>query len=115
VAAALPQPWDVVMGIDECTRETVAHMCRLCGVDPEPSGWTAPLATSGVAAIEPTPALVHGVEVASPAWACILRKAGVFGGAGKARPGGLLTRAVAEAAGAVKGPLPSYDEQGNLL
>jgi len=80
VWAELPLPWLVLSGEAACTRETVEEMCRRYGVDAAKRGWTAPRQAGSVAVFEPTPELVHGVSVADPVWAALLRRAGVFSG-----------------------------------
>ena len=80
VWAFLPMPWDVISGKTRCTRADVEGACRETGVDPAARGWTAPRAHGAVAEFKPTPELVHGVEVADPQWAALLRRAGVFSG-----------------------------------
>ncbi|GAB3163977.1 hypothetical protein [Microbispora hainanensis] len=80
VWAALPPPWEVLDGTASCTRADVEATCRTAGLDPEKSGWTAPTPTRRVAVFRPTPELVHGVAVADPVWAALLRRAGVFSG-----------------------------------
>ena len=80
VWAFLPMPWDVIGGKARCTRADVEATCREMGTDPEARGWTAPRAKGKVAEFAPTPELVHGVEVADPQWAALLRRAGVFSG-----------------------------------
>lgn len=82
VWATLPLPWEVLDGDALCTRETVEAACHAEGVDPHASGWTAPRQVGDVARWRPTPELVHGVEVADPLWAGLLRRAGVFSGKG---------------------------------
>ncbi|GAA0244763.1 hypothetical protein [Cryptosporangium japonicum] len=82
VWASLPLPWEVLSGAATCTRETVASACRSFDVDPEKRGWVAPRASGAVVAFAPTPELVHGVTVADPGWASLLRNAGVFSGRG---------------------------------
>ena len=80
VWAFLPMPWDVIGGKARCTRADVEATCREMGTDPEARGWTAPRAKGKVAEFASTPELVHGVEVADPQWAALLRRAGVFSG-----------------------------------
>ncbi|MEU8377694.1 hypothetical protein [Streptosporangium sp. NPDC048865] len=80
VWAALPLPWEVLDGSTVCARGDVEAACRAAGLDPERSGWTAPAPRRGVAAFRPTPELVHGVSVADPVWAALLRRAGAFSG-----------------------------------
>lgn len=80
VWAALPLPWQVLSGDAVCTRREVEEACRSRGLDPRVSGWTAPKPTGKVAAFELTPELVHGVTIADPVWAGLLRRAGVFSG-----------------------------------
>jgi len=86
VWAELPLPWDVLSGKTECTRHTIAEICRKHGVDPIKKQWIAP--PSGeqpVAVFKPTPELVHGVTVSNPHLAKILKQAGWFSGK-KVRP-----------------------------
>jgi hypothetical protein len=80
VWAALPLPWKVLDGTAACTRADVDAACRRAGLDPAGSGWTTPAPKRAVAAFLPTPELVHGVTVADPVWAALLRRAGVFSG-----------------------------------
>ncbi|MGW4472593.1 hypothetical protein ACWENQ_23240 [Nonomuraea sp. NPDC004354] len=80
VWAALPPPWEVLDGSSACTRADVEAACRTAGLDPEGSGWTAPAVRRGVAVFRPTPELVHGVSIADPVWASLLRRAGAFSG-----------------------------------
>src|SRR4029077_12641059 len=76
----LPLPWEVISGDIECTRRQVVEVCRIVGVNPRESGWTAPKPTGRPVPFSVTPELVHGVQVASPEWALLLRRAGVFSG-----------------------------------
>jgi hypothetical protein len=85
VWAELPLPWDVLCGEAECSRERVEALCRKHGVDPVKNGWAAPRPGRAVQAFRPTPELVHGVVVASPELATMLRRAGWFSGK-SARP-----------------------------
>ncbi|MEU6710165.1 hypothetical protein ABZ897_01700 [Nonomuraea sp. NPDC046802] len=80
VWAALPPPWEVLDGRVGCTRADVESACRRAGLDPASSGWTAPAPRRATAVFRPTPELVHGVTVADPVWAALLRRAGVFSG-----------------------------------
>lgn len=80
VWADLPLPWRVLSGRATLTRGMVEQVCRRHGVDAEKRGWTAPRQTRGPVVFEPTPELVHGVSVADPVWAGLLRRAGVFSG-----------------------------------
>jgi hypothetical protein len=80
VWAFLPMPWDVIDGTAKCSRADVVAACEQMGVDPVARGWTAPRPAGAVAEFTPTPELVHGVSVADPAWAALLRRAGVFSG-----------------------------------
>jgi hypothetical protein len=115
VWASLPLPWDVIHGLAECDRATVEAACAMFGVDPVRSGWTGPRAAGALAEYRPTPELVHGVAVADPVWAGLLRKAGVFSGKrtdlAKALEAAAL-REQAERAGQIVGPLPVYDAAG---
>ncbi len=78
----LPRPWEVVLDQVPCSKKLVDQVCAKHGLDPSKSGWSAPKPTGRVEKFSPTPELVHGVEVASPALASIFRKAGVFSGKG---------------------------------
>ncbi|WP_045114931.1 hypothetical protein [Microscilla marina] len=75
----LPLPWEVFEGEATCNKSTVKRACQRAGLDPELSGWIAPR-TVGVAEFTPTPELVHGVSVANPFLATLLKKQGVFSG-----------------------------------
>lgn len=77
----LPRPWDVLDGEAICTKQMVEETCRKHGADPK-SGWSAPDPSRKVERFTPTPELVHGVVVGSPALAKAFRKAGVFSGKG---------------------------------
>ena len=76
----LPRPWEVLAGNASCTRSQVEAVCKKHGLDPEKSAWTAPRPRTDVAAFRPTPELVHGVTVANPYLARLLRQAGYFSG-----------------------------------
>lgn len=76
----LPRPWRVLSGDAECPRSLVVQVCERHGLDPVKSGWSAPQPGRTVEKFTPTPELVHGVEVASPLLASVLRKCGVFSG-----------------------------------
>ncbi len=75
----LPLPWEVLRG-EPCPRTRVAAVCAKWDVDPAKNGWVAPPPERKVAIFTPTPELVHGVTVASPQLAALLRKMGVFSG-----------------------------------
>ncbi len=92
VWTALPAPWDVLEGRESCSRSLVEHTCRGCGVDPEKNGWTRPRTRDAVVAYRPTPELVHGVTIASPHVAAILKKAGYFSGKPKTEPASISTQ-----------------------
>ncbi|GAB3957059.1 hypothetical protein [Micromonospora vulcania] len=80
VWARLPLPWDVLDGVAACTRADVAAACVEAGVDPVSSGWVRARPAGAVGAFRPTPELVHGVSIADPVWASVLRADGVFSG-----------------------------------
>ncbi|MEV0809587.1 hypothetical protein [Micromonospora sp. NPDC050200] len=80
VWARLPLPWHVLDGTAACTRADVEAACAAAGVDAARSGWVAPRPAGGVGTFRPTPELVHGVSVADPVWATVLRSGGVFSG-----------------------------------
>ena len=77
---AIPSPWEVLSGETVCTRDFVRKICQRYGVDPIQKGWIAPPPTKKVAKFKPTPELVHGVTVAHPGLAKILKSYGVFSG-----------------------------------
>ena len=80
VWSVLPLPWEVLAGEAICTRDTVEQACRKYKVDPVKSGWAAARPRTTVAVYRPTPELVHGVTVANPYLATVLRNSGVFSG-----------------------------------
>jgi hypothetical protein len=80
VWSELPLPWEVLAGDATCTRHQVEEVCRRHGVDPVKQGWIAPPPKRCVEKFTPTPELVHGVAVADPALAKVLRRAGWFSG-----------------------------------
>lgn len=82
VWAAMPLPWEVLEGSASATRAEVERICQGLGVDPLARGWVAPRALGETAAFRPTPELVHGVSIADPAWAMLLRSSGAFSGRG---------------------------------
>ncbi len=75
----LPLPWEVFEGTAICTKEMVIQACSKVRLNPETSGWIAPRKHS-VVAFKPTPELVHGVTIANPFLATILKKNKVFSG-----------------------------------
>lgn len=87
--AELPLPWEVLSGTRRCGRAYVESVCHRFGVDPTERGWTAARPKGKVAEYRPTPELVHGVAVASPRLASVLRQAGWYSGkpAGSVEPG----------------------------
>ena len=76
VWAELPFPWDVMRGRASCDRASIEAACRRHGLDPVRTGWTAPLVSTRAVPYKATPELVHGVAVASPEIAAVLRRAG---------------------------------------
>lgn len=80
VWAELPAPWKVLSGEADCPRSLVEAVCRKHNVDPLKKGWTSPRRARKVVEFKPTPELVHGVAVAHPELALILRRAGWFSG-----------------------------------
>ncbi|MFB7876658.1 hypothetical protein ACFC06_15505 [Nocardia sp. NPDC056064] len=80
VWAALPLPWEVLDGRATCTAAQVVEFCEIAGIDPHRTGWTGPKPPGPVGTFRPTPELVHGVAVADPVWAGMLRGAGAFSG-----------------------------------
>ncbi|MFG3700623.1 hypothetical protein ACGF5C_22285 [Micromonospora sp. NPDC047620] len=102
----LPLPWDVLDGAAPCTRRDVEAACADAGVDPARSGWVGPRSVGDIGVFRPTPELVHGVSVADPVWASVLRSEGVFSGkpakAGREQrqvPAGVVTSALPERGG----------------
>ncbi|HEX2078111.1 MAG TPA: hypothetical protein VHG08_10395 [Longimicrobium sp.] len=80
VWAELPLPWRVLSGNETCTLAMVEEACRRHGLDPRKTGWIAPRPHGAVAPFRPTPELVHGVTVANPFLADMLRRLGYFSG-----------------------------------
>ncbi|WP_278261700.1 hypothetical protein [Nocardia sp. AG03] len=80
VWAALPLPWEVLDGRATCTAAEVTEYCEIAGIDPHRGGWTGPKPPGPVGTFRPTRELVHGVAVADPLWASMLRGAGAFSG-----------------------------------
>ena len=78
--AKLPLPWDVVLDGQDCPASLVRSVCAEVGIDPEATGWTQPYRQSSLATTGPAPALVHGVEVSSPALVATLRGLGLYSG-----------------------------------
>lgn len=76
VWAELPLPWEVLEGRANCGKATVESACRKHKVNP--SGWIGPKPPKTAAPFRPTPELVHGVAISSPALASALRSAGWF-------------------------------------
>ncbi|MEU1723085.1 hypothetical protein [Nonomuraea sp. NPDC005692] len=110
--AALPLPWEVLSGRVTCTRADVERACGEAGLDPAESGWTAGPAEHRVVRFNPTPELVHGVTIADPVWASLLRRAGVFGGR-RIKPDMADDAAHGLAAGVVVSDLPSRPIPGD--
>jgi hypothetical protein len=79
VWAALPLPWEVLAGTATCTRTRVESACRRAGIDAAKTGWLAPR-PHGVVPFAPTPELVHGVSVANPYLAAVLKRHRYFSG-----------------------------------
>ena len=75
----LPLPWEVFQGKEKCNRKQVEKLCKNVGIHPERSGWLAPR-KHGIAVFTPTPELVHGVAIANPYLATILKKQKYFSG-----------------------------------
>jgi hypothetical protein len=80
VWAELPLPWEVLRGEAECPQRLVEEVCRRHGVDPARGGWTEAHRAGPPVPFRPTPELVHGVTVADPLLATLLRSAGFFSG-----------------------------------
>ncbi|MBO3745945.1 hypothetical protein J5X84_07680 [Streptosporangiaceae bacterium NEAU-GS5] len=111
VWAALPPPWDVLAGRALSTRADVTTACRHVGLDPLATGWLAPTTRHAIAAFRPTPELVHGVTIADPVWAGLLRRAGVFSGK-RIKPELAKDATHGLAAGVVTSDLPIRPEGG---
>lgn len=79
VWAALPLPWEVLAGRATCTRTEVEEACGRAGLDAYKSGWLAPRQHKAVPFL-PTPELVHGVSVANPYLAAVLKRHRYFSG-----------------------------------
>ena len=80
VWGALPKPWETLLGGKPLTRDMIARACEVYKI--EGKGWIAPRPKT-VAPWAPTPELVHGVIVSSPALAKALTACGYFGGSSK--------------------------------
>ena len=76
----LPAPWDVLSGKAQCPRTLVEQVCDKYAVNR--GGWCAPRPAKLAVAYKPTPKLVHGVAVANPHLAKLLRDQGAFSGQG---------------------------------
>lgn len=76
----LPLPWEVLAGKASCNLETIELACWQHDVDPAQKGWTVPRPSGQPVAFTPTPELVHGVSVANPMLAKVLRESGYFSG-----------------------------------
>ncbi|GAA3078754.1 hypothetical protein [Streptosporangium carneum] len=107
----LPLPWDVLNGRASCTRQQVEMVCLRAGITASQRGWTAPRPKRSVPLFQLTPELVHGVTVADPVWASLLRSAGVFSGK-RVKPGRDAEIAHALGSGVVTGELPAPPETG---
>lgn len=75
----LPLPWEVFTEQAKCTKAMVEECCKAAGIDAEKSGWIAPRG-HGVAMFKPTPELVHGVAIANPYLAKILKRHKYYSG-----------------------------------
>lgn len=75
----LPLPWEVFQGKAVCNKKLVIKTCQLAGINAEKSGWIAPR-KHGVAIFKSTPELVHGVAIANPFLASLLKEQGYFSG-----------------------------------
>lgn len=80
VAALLPPAWEVLNGDATCDARDIREACQLIDIDPERTGWLAPLRHTGVGTFSPTPELVHGIEIGDPILASMLRRAHAFSG-----------------------------------
>ncbi len=80
VWADLPTPWDVVHGREQCSADLIEQVCHRHNVPAK--NWIGRKQDREPVPFKPTPELVHGVTVSSPALARALRKAGVFSGQG---------------------------------
>ncbi len=82
VWAEIPLPWEVLSGKAECSKQVIEETCLKFGIDPVKRGWISPPPERKIERFEPTPELVHGVQVGSPELGAVLRKAGWFSGKG---------------------------------
>lgn len=112
VFARLPLPWEVLEGTASCTAADVRAACAEAGMSPLDNGWTAPRPDSAPTQYRPTPELVHGITVADPAWAGLLRRGGAFSGK-KIKVG--FAAGMAQVPGEIIGPRPVYDPAGGYL
>jgi hypothetical protein len=77
----LPLPWEVFSGQQSCPLALVKATCHKYGVNSEQKGWIMPRPPNiKPVAFQATPELVHGVSVANPMLAHVLRQAGFFSG-----------------------------------
>ncbi|RJL23239.1 hypothetical protein [Bailinhaonella thermotolerans] len=86
VAGLLPAPWEA-MSVSPCGAADIARACEQAGVDPAESGWARLRGPRETAPTLPTAELVHGIAVADPALALLLRRAGAFAGPSHGRTG----------------------------
>lgn len=80
VWAELRKPWNVMSGMELCSRLEIEETCKKYNIDPVKSGWSYPRSRNKIAPVVPTPELVHGIEVRNPELALWFRKIGIFSG-----------------------------------
>lgn len=80
VFAKLPLPWDVILDGTSCPAGLVRQVCHQEGLDADATGWTSAYRQGELAEAGPTPELVHGVVISSPAMAQWLRAVNAFSG-----------------------------------
>ncbi len=78
--AALPKPWEVVLGSASQGRDDILAAARTLSVNAQASGWVGMRHPSPLERPAPEPTLVHGVVVSDPLLAASLRRCGVFSG-----------------------------------
>jgi hypothetical protein len=78
--AALPKPWQVVLGQAQLNRPAILTTAEHCQIDARATGWIGPRVRHEREVPAAEPALVNGVIVADPQLAYILRHHRVFSG-----------------------------------
>lgn len=80
VWASLPKPWEVMNGSAYCGYEQIRKALVRNRIEPNGSSWLGPPTIGAPGPWQPTPELVHGVEVDNPGLAKFLHRIGAFSG-----------------------------------